>query len=113
LRRHHRATVGVLLGILLGSLIMMWPFTQGVGGKALEPRSVAELQDYAARWSVPGAAAIHDQAQLVVHIEQHWPERSAPPITPASAALALLLAAAGFTATFGLSRLGDGAALQR
>lgn len=116
LHRFHRATVGALLGILLGSVIGLWPFTQSVGHKALEVRSVAELRAYAARWQLPGVETIHadnteaERDALVAHITDPtvWAKRTNPPIQAGEAGLAIVMVLAGFGVTFALSRLGDG-----
>ncbi len=106
LRRFRRVTVGVLLGVLLGSVIGLWPFAQSVGEKALEARSFEEVHEYARRWQVPGAEAIGDKARLIEHLTggEDWVRRTTPPVTARTAGLAFLMVAAGFAATFALSR---------
>jgi putative membrane protein len=113
LRRAPRPTVGVLLGVLIGSVLMMWPFTQGVGGKALERRSLDEVRAYALRWGLSGAQDIADRDQLVAHIQAHWDQRRPPPITPASVAVAAVMIVVGFLATTLLAGRAEGPTLGR
>ncbi|MCK4341409.1 MAG: DUF368 domain-containing protein [Phycisphaerae bacterium] len=54
LHRFARPTIGVLLGILLGSIIGLWPFGKEPGEKALERRSPAELRSFAEGRQLPG-----------------------------------------------------------
>ncbi len=106
LHRYHRVTLGVLLGILLGSVIMLWPFSQGVGHKALERRSPAELKAYAARNGISGCDALDDRAALVECILDNWDRRTPPPVSAGQYAMALVVAAMGFGVTTALSRIG-------
>lgn len=115
LHRFHRPTVGVLLGVLLGSVLGLWPFTQSVGEKALQDRPVAEIRAYAARWSLPGVDQVHASGEmdeheaLIAHVTDHavWSKRTNPPITGGDAGVAVLMVAIGFGATSALSRLGS------
>lgn len=106
LHRFHRVTVGVLLGVLLGSVIGLWPFTQSVGEKALEARSFEEVREYARRWRVPGVEEIGDQAKLIEHLTEGeaWSRRTTPPVSVRAAGTASLMALVGFAVTVALSR---------
>ncbi len=106
LHRFHRPTVGVLLGVLLGSVVGLWPFTQSVGEKALEARSFEEVRSYARKWHLPGVEVIDDQAELIEHITDRtvWSKRTAPPITGGGAGTTVVMVLVGFTATCVLSR---------
>ena len=108
LRRFHRPTVGVLLGVLLGSVIGLWPFTQSVGQKALEARSFEELLSYAQARGVPGAADIDDKAELIARTTDPaaWVRRTEPAISARAAGTALVMVLVGFAGTFVLSRTG-------
>jgi putative membrane protein len=101
LRRFHRSTVGVLLGLLLGSVIGLWPFAQSVGQKALEARSFEEVVDYARARGVPGIDGINDKTQLIEHVVNPavWDRRTEPSIAASKAAIALVMLLAGFAAT--------------
>ncbi|RMF85717.1 MAG: DUF368 domain-containing protein [Planctomycetota bacterium] len=108
LHRYHRATVGVLLGVLLGSVLGLWPFSKGSGEKAMEDRSIAELRAYAERWSIPDPPATDDRDALIAHIidREVWSRRTPPPITTGGVATAVVMVLVGFGGTFALSRLG-------
>lgn len=110
LHRFHRPTVGVLLGILLGSVVGLWPFDQGVGAKALEKQELIDVRAYAARWQIPGAAELGDnigeKEALIEHIVANWKDRTPPAITTTSAIRAVVMVLVGFGVTFALSRLG-------
>jgi putative membrane protein len=111
LRRFHRATVGVLLGVLLGSVIGLWPFTQAVGEKALEARSLEEVRQYAAHWQVPGAEEIDSKDKLISHVTkgEAWNRRITPAVTLRKTATALVMVLVGFGATCMLSRTSESA----
>jgi putative membrane protein len=104
LRRYHRATVGVLLGILLGSVIGLWPFNKAPSEKALQRRTAAELRAFAAAWQIPGREAVSDPEQLVGHIVENWDRRGVSSVTTGSVGLAVLLVAVGFSVTYVLGR---------
>ena len=108
LHRFHRATVGVLLGVLLGSVIGLWPFTQSVGAKALEARTFEEVKSYAEKWQLPGLESLGNREALVEHIMDRtiWDQRRTPAISGREAGLALLMVLLGFGMTFALSRTG-------
>jgi hypothetical protein len=99
----------VLLGVLVGSVIGLWPFTQSVGEKALEARSFEEVARYAGKWQVPGVEGIDDKAALIEYLTRGevWSRRTAPPIALRDAATALVLVLVGFVATGLLSRTGS------
>ncbi len=106
LRRYHRVTIGVLLGILLGSVIMLWPFSQGVGHKALERRSVPELRAYIQRNGIPGCDSVQPRDALVECILENWDCRTPPPVPAGRYAAAAAAVVAGFALTTLLSRIG-------
>lgn len=111
LHRFHRPTVGTLLGILLGSVLGLWPFSQVVGEKALEGRSVAEIREYAEKWSIPGVAEhSSDKASLISHVTDAdvWAQRITPPVTAHGVGVSIGFVLAGFAMTCALSRLGGG-----
>ncbi len=111
LRRFARPTVGVLLGILLGSVIGLWPFDKEPGQKALERRSPAELRTFVQRWQIPAVADLDDrsdspanQQTLAAAILQHWPQRGESAYKAQRVATAALLVILGFAATYLISR---------
>ncbi|MFQ5805326.1 MAG: DUF368 domain-containing protein [Phycisphaerae bacterium] len=104
LHRYHRATVGLLLGILLGSVIGLWPFGKAPSEKALERRTLAELQEFAHSRRIPGYDAVSDRRGLAEHIVENWERRATSSYTAGSLSTAVGLAVAGFLATYLLSR---------
>jgi putative membrane protein len=88
LERYRLATLGVLLGLLLGAVVGLWPFQEGVEpqpgdmvqGQRLSAEAITELspEDYPTRFFTPDAA---------------------------EAGLSLALAGAGFLVTFAVSLL--------
>jgi putative membrane protein len=108
LHRHHRATVGVLLGVLLGSVLGLWPFGRAPSEKALQRRSPAELRAFAERWRIHGTEQVTDD-DLVDHVKASWATRGRGDYSVVEVAVALVLAAVGFAATYSVSgrRAGD------
>lgn len=111
LHRHARPTVGVLLGILLGSVLGLWPFGKQPGEKALERRTPVELRAFADAWAIPDIPPVDphrdlddDHATLVEAIGLNWEKRGVPSYTPGKIGIALGCAAAGFVTTYALAR---------
>jgi len=104
LHRHHRVTVGVLLGILLGSVVGLWPFAKAPSENALARRTLGELQAFATKWQIPGREAVTGKHELVKHIIENWEGRMTSPFTAGSIGIAVGLVAVGFSATYSLSR---------
>jgi putative membrane protein len=104
LRRYHRVTLGVLLGILLGSVIGLWPFNKAPSEKALERRTLSELRAFAATWQIPGYEAVSERESLAKHIAEYWERRGASSFTTGRVGTAMLMAVAGFLATYSLAR---------
>jgi hypothetical protein len=94
----------VLFGILLGSVLGLYPFGKAPDARVMERRGPAELRHFAHAWQIPEIEHVTDES-LAEHIRAHWQQRRAPTYTVASVALAALMAAAGFAATFTLARM--------
>lgn len=107
LRRHARPTIGVLLGILLGSVVGLWPFGKLPGHKALAECSPAQLRTFIADKQIPNIADLPDE-QLAEAILLHWDERGQPDYTAGNITRAAIAVALGFIATLALSRLQPG-----
>ncbi len=103
LRRHHRVTVGVLLGILLGSVLGLWPFGRTPSERALERRPAAELRELAASWRIAGVEQATD-ADLAEHIRASWETRGRRGYSAGAVAAAVGLAVVGFAGTYSVSR---------
>jgi putative membrane protein len=95
LHRYEKATLGILLGLLLAAPAGLYPFREGVppqvgdvfGGQVVTVENVAE-------YSAPANA-------------KDWPQRTfAPTVAQVGGSLALILA--GFLVTLGIARLGNG-----
>ena len=106
LRRFQRATIGFLLGMLLGSVIGLWPFGRMPSDDALNNRSPAELMQFAERRGIDVPQDVSSDA-LAGHILRHWSADSTlDPYAPMTVGLASLAACAGFMATYSMSRKG-------
>ncbi len=90
LRHHRKATLGVLIGLLLGSTIGLWPFQRGV-----KP----EIGD-----TVKGSVLT---AQTVDEVEpDDWPTVYFRPKV-VTVAMSIALIALGYAATMGIAKIGD------
>lgn len=78
LHHHEKATLGFLLGMLLGSVIGLWPFSQPPTEKILERSTDDQLHSYIAREGIPPADGLSGAA-LAEHIQEHWRERTVDP----------------------------------
>lgn len=107
LHHYQRATVGFLLGMLLGSPVALWPFGRKPGEKALENRSVAELRTFAIDHAIPGASGT-DDSDLRALILEGWKNRERNDYAPASIATVSAMLLVGFAATFALARERNG-----
>jgi putative membrane protein len=103
LHRHHRVTVGVLLGILLGSVLGLWPFGRTPSERALERRPAGELREFATNWQIAGIEQVAD-AELAAHIRASWETRGRRGYSAAEVAAAIGLAVVGFAGTYSVSR---------
>jgi putative membrane protein len=122
LRRRPRETVGVLLGVLLGSVVGLWPFGKMPSRDALAKRTTDELVAYAdamgidlgepatgepATGGLPrGDDAAEVRAALASSIREHWERRAATDLTGSNIALAGVMVLIGFGVTFQLGRRG-------
>ena len=93
LRRFEKATLGVLLGLLIGAPAGLYPFKEGVPPRAGDTFRGEVLDEAAAR--------------KMLDRPKDWPEVA---FTPSSAQIAgsLVFVAIGFAATLGVARLGRG-----
>lgn len=106
LHRHEKVTLGLLLGILLGSVLGLWPFAQAPTEKILDRRSDSELHRYAQREGISGVEGLIGE-ELILHIKEHWPTRTAVPYTPRTIGEALIALVVGLLITVFIGRLGS------
>ena len=106
LHRYERVTLGFLLGMLLGSVLGLWPFGRAPTEKILTNSTNVELRHYAEQYGI-GATDTLEGEELAAHIIAEWPNRTAPDYTFASAAGALIAFIAGLIITAILGRLGE------
>jgi len=78
LRRYEKATLGFLLGLLLGSVLGLWPFGRAPTEKILEKRNDVELRAYAQSRGMAGADDLEATA-LVEHVLLGWDLMQKPP----------------------------------
>lgn len=95
LRRFEKPTLGVLLGLLIGAPAGLYPFKEGVPPRAGETHRGEVLDE--------------SMAEKLRERPKDWPESAFTP-TIAQVAGSIAIAALGFAATLGVSRLGRGKA---
>jgi putative membrane protein len=71
LRRYEKVTLGFLLGMLLGSVLGLWPFGRAMTDEILEKRSVAELSDYAGDLGLKNVESMPHE-ELIEHLVVAW-----------------------------------------
>lgn len=103
LHHYERATVGFLLGMLLGSVLGLWPFGREPGKKALAKRSAAELRAFGTERGVTGLDAVPDDT-VARHILENWGGRTADAYGAGRVIRAVLMLILGFVTTMALSR---------
>lgn len=101
LRRWESATLGFLLGLLLGSVLGLWPFGRAPTEKILSSRTDVELVAFAHRHGIeldtePTAPAPADQ------IRNRWQHRTVSDYPPKQIAGAVIMLVAGFACTLAL-----------
>ena len=104
LHRWVRPTIGFLLGLLLGSVIGLWPFGIKPTIDAMTARNTAELARFAERKGLYVDDTMPHDA-LVTYIAAHWPDRSkVNDYAPFAVGSALMMMVAGFGVTSTLSK---------
>ncbi len=105
LHRFERVTLGFLLGMLLGSVLGLWPFGRPPTEKLLSKCDESRIHEYATIHGITGTADLN-KAALVKHVLTQWPERSSPTYTAREVFPAVLALIVGFCTTVLLGRLG-------
>lgn len=104
LHRFQRPTIGFLLGMLLGSVIGLWPFGIKPSQQAMAGRDANELLRLAQRKGLHVDDGMKSEA-LIAHIEEHWRDRSkANDYAPFAVGSAVMVMVAGFGVTSTLSK---------
>jgi len=105
LHRWERATLGFLLGMLLGSVLGLWPFGRPPTEKILDSRTVTELVQFAETHEIPITRGMTHE-QLVEHIYADWDKRGVDDYAPATVVSAVIMLIIGLATTLSLGRLG-------
>ncbi|NOX58678.1 MAG: DUF368 domain-containing protein [Planctomycetes bacterium] len=105
LKRHKEATLGILLGMLLGSVVGLWPFDREPPRKALERCSESQLIAYADGVGIEGIDALTDRDAKTDYIIEQWPDRKATDRTTSNMAIAGIMFVIGFVCTLLLGNL--------
>lgn len=105
LHRFERPTIGFLLGMLLGSVIGLWPFGRVPSDDALVRRDMSELVTFAARHEIPLVDA-GDKDAIVTQILTGWSVRGVDDYAADTIVVAVLMVMVGFAVTFTLARRG-------
>ena len=106
LRRFKRPTVGFLLGMLVGSVIGLWPFGHSPSEDSLHKRSDSELRAFAVRRGIDVPDELGENT-LATHILEHWEGRSEDDYAPSTVAIVALMLALGFATTTVVARYGE------
>lgn len=107
LHQYEKVTIGFLLGMLLGSVLGLWPFGRPPTEKSLEKRSLDELVHFAEQHGIALADPLDHEA-CVAQIQIDWERRSTVSIPPRQMAVAAAFLILGLAITTLLGRLGRG-----
>lgn len=107
LHRFQRPTIGFLLGMLLGSVLGLWPFGKQPSVDALAARPTPQLVRFAERKGVPIDPSLPRDA-LGKQILERWDARDrSEDYSAATVFTAAAMAVCGFLATWTLSKRGS------
>lgn len=104
LHRYEKITIGFLLGMLLGSVLGLWPFERQPTEKSLEKRSLDELVHFADRHGIALADPLDHEA-CVAQIQTDWQNGRTVSIPPREKAVAAGFLVLGLAITTLLGRL--------
>lgn len=105
LRKHKDATLGVLLGMLLGSVLGLWPFDRTPPHKALERCTEIQLVEYAEVAGLEGVADHEGVEARATYIIEKWKDHKHSDFNSKNIGLASVMLVAGFVCTLLLGRL--------
>lgn len=107
LRRHAHVTLGFLLGMLLGSVLGLWPFGRPPTEKLLHEQTPAKLRAFADREGITETQGLEGDA-LAQRVLAGWDERQSNPYETRRVVTASAMFVAGLIVTTLLGRLGGG-----
>ncbi len=105
LHRYEKVTLGFLLGVLLGSVLGLWPFGRVPKDNILEKGTDIQLQQFAQAKGIAGAESLEGET-LRQHIVDRWETRTAPDYTTQEVVWAVIALGAGMFVTVVLGRFG-------
>ena len=105
LHRYEKVTLGFLLGMLLGSVLGLWPFGRAPTEKILEKGTDVQLQQFAQAKGIAGAESLESD-ELRQHIIDNWEERTASAYDVREVVFAVIALAFGMFVTVMLGRFG-------
>ncbi len=105
LHRYERVTIGVLLGMLIGSVLGLWPLGRAPSEDALGRRDLSELVSFAEQHGIL-LADVETVAGVSAEILGGWSQRGKTGYGAGSIAMAGVMVVVGFCATSMLSRRG-------
>lgn len=106
LRRYAKVTLGFLLGLLLGSVLGLYPFGRTPTEKILQEQPEATVRQFAVDWGVEGADQLSGDV-LVEHVIAGWPQRTRQGFVASELIGALVMLIFGFALTTLLGRMGS------
>lgn len=106
LRRYEKVTLGFLLGMLLGSVLGLYPFGRAPTEKILQKQPETKVRQFAVDWGVAGADELAGDA-LVEHVIAGWPHRTRQGFVASELLGALVMLVFGFALTTALGRMGS------
>lgn len=106
LKRFEKVTLGFLLGMLLGSVLGLWPFGRAPTEKILDHQSEAQLRAFADAWGIPILNELSHEG-LVRQIVESWPDRTRQSVTAFEYATAFAALLIGMGVTLALGRIGS------
>ena len=106
LHRYEKVTLSVLLGMLLGSVLGLWPFGRPPTMKILEQRTDSELRTFAEDKGISDTADL-EGPHLAKQIMENWEHRTVSPYSAGTIGSASAMLLAGLIITLMLGYYGQ------